>query len=495
MNSTLDNINNNILKKIDSVRQIISVLMKHKLTQSSRQILISCEKDIENLYIVYELGTIKILENYYNHINKRSNVKLKNTNVNDSNLDKPQQKLTKLEETIDKMFTSGHLFNDSNENPKFTKTLSDAALNMNTSNMIKSLNFIKNESINYLKRNDISDLDRKMAHMFISTTEIQEKKIESFDLDLKEYFSDINTNHNVDQYNTNRNSDKNDYIKYIKFLEQNNILNNLKHIYKKCKIIFSINKISDIIVDKLICQIDNISIDIHINNDNITQCKLCNIPYTTDRKNNEYYCHKCNVVEKIYGVVFEDEQFFYQEGQRTKHGKYEPTKHCKFWIDRILAKECVELPEKLINNIKKCIKRDNIRLEQLSCEDIRTYLKELKMTFYNNDVSLICKEITKKEPEQLTERELRLLYMYFNKIIQIFDMIKPENKLICSYYPYFIYKIIEHILKDKIHEKRKKSILSRIHLQSRDTLNENDNIMKTICKYIKDFKYIPTEKS
>jgi len=46
-------------------------------------------------------------------------------------------------------------------------------------------------------------------------------------------------------------------------------------------------------------------------------------------------CKNCGIIKELYGTVFEDEQFYYQEGQRTKHGTYDPSKHCRFWVERI----------------------------------------------------------------------------------------------------------------------------------------------------------------
>jgi hypothetical protein len=42
---------------------------------------------------------------------------------------------------------------------------------------------------------------------------------------------------------------------------------------------------------------------------------------------------------------------------------------------------------------------------------------------------------------------------------------------------------------------RKSQILACIHLQSRDTLINNDHIFKPICARIPEFKYIPTDRN
>ena len=132
-------------------------------------------------------------------------------------------------------------------------------------------------------------------------------------------------------------------------------------------------------------------------------------------------------------------------------------------------------------------------MEQLTCEMIRTYLKELHLTIYNDHVPLIRKEITKNEPAQLTDHELKLIYVYFGRVIQIFNKIKTTNKPNCPYHPYFIYKIIEQLLNKQEFQSRKKEILSNIHLQSRETLIDNDLLWSLIVVHIPEFTYCPTE--
>ncbi len=66
--------------------------------------------------------------------------------------------------------------------------------------------------------------------------------------------------------------------------------------------------------------------------------------------------------------------------------------------------------------------------------------------------------------------------VYFTKIIKAHEEIKPDNKTNVSYHPYFIYKIIEHMMRNN--KRRRNGILSCIHLQSRETLIDNDKMWK-----------------
>jgi hypothetical protein len=207
-------------------------------------------------------------------------------------------------------------------------------------------------------------------------------------------------------------------------------------------------------------------------------------------------CKNCGITKKLFGTVFEDEQFYYQEGQRTKHGSYDPSKHCRFWVERIQARETTEISENIIKTVKACITRDKIiNINQITCNQIRKYLRQTRNSKYNEHVPLIRKLITGITPPQLTDYEMQLIHIYFDKVIHIFDEIKPPQKTNCPYHPYFIYKIIEQIIKKDSEKLRKCQILSCIHLQSRETLVENDRIFRPICDRIPEFKYIPTDRN
>lgn len=292
----------------------------------------------------------------------------------------------------------------------------------------------------------------------------------------------------------NRKTKKYIYIKFMNFVEQENILGRIKRVYKKCKLYNKKYYIKDENINLLFEDYDFSNINISYSQKNNEYCE-CGNKFRIESKTSEMICISCGSTKKLYGIVFEDEHFFYQEGTRTKHGKYDPTKHCKFWLDRIQAKENTEIPPEVIDSIKKCIKRDDFYLEQLNCPIIRQYLKTLRLTNYNDHVPLILKIITGKEPAQLKENELKIVYIYFSRVIQIYNRTKPNNKPNCPYHPFFIYKILEQILKTPEQVKRKKNILSCIHLQSRETLIENDILWKTICYEIKEFEYIPTDGS
>ncbi len=245
----------------------------------------------------------------------------------------------------------------------------------------------------------------------------------------------------------------------------------------------------------LLSKYNNSTIIQSISTISYNKCSNCNKDMKMISISSEMVCTECGQTTVLSGTVFEDEQFYYQEGQRSKHGSYDSTKHCKFWIDRIQARESKTIPESVINSIKKNIRYNNIKnVEELTCEEIRKYLRQTKNTSYNEHVPLIRKIITGITPPQLTDEEVQLIILLFSKSVKVYEKVKPFNKMNVMYHPYPIYKIIEHILKDPKMKKRKNDILSCIHLQSRETLIDNDETWEDMCKYL-NIEYIPTDRN
>jgi hypothetical protein len=207
----------------------------------------------------------------------------------------------------------------------------------------------------------------------------------------------------------------------------------------------------------------------------------------------ETSCLKCGALNKLENPSAKQE--LYPE-IRIKCGNYDPNRHCRMWIDRIQAKETQEIPQELIDKLKHMLERDSKVLNPtyVTCALIRRYFRKTGFARYNEHIPLIRAKLTGKMPPELTDQELRKISNYFDEAIRIYNMKSAEfRKSNCPYHPYFIYKIIEAIIPDSDH--RKKGILSCIHLQSRDTLIENDNIWRIICnqlnkereEYIKNF--------
>lgn len=72
-------------------------------------------------------------------------------------------------------------------------------------------------------------------------------------------------------------------------------------------------------------------------------------------------------------------------------------------MERIQALEKKEFPKEDLDKIEYCLKRDCIDfIRELDCPTMRDYLKETKLTKYNDHTALLVKTFSKKSPPQLT---------------------------------------------------------------------------------------------
>ena len=210
-------------------------------------------------------------------------------------------------------------------------------------------------------------------------------------------------------------------------------------------------------------------------------------------ESSELVCENCGYVTVLYGSVVENAQYYSPESHGGKHGRYDPSRHCKFWVLRIQAKENTAISKKCLDQVLYCIKRDNITdSRKLLCSQIRLYLKETRFTDYNDHIPLIRKILTGVSPPQLTREELIKLYNLFDKAVTTFELTKPEGKSNTMYYPYIIYKILDLIIRNS---NRKRRILECIHLQSRDTLIANDIQWELICAEVPCLEYKSTDRN
>jgi hypothetical protein len=228
----------------------------------------------------------------------------------------------------------------------------------------------------------------------------------------------------------------------------------------------------------------NITITIEFKRSNYEMC-TCGEKMTLLPATSELHCSNsnCQQVRSLYGTAADELDACY-DGGKSKHGKYDPSRHFRFWMERLQAKEHKIFPQDHLDKIDRIIRRDQIELT--SVYEMRMVLKETRLTSYNVHCPLLMKMTTGKSPPQFSFGLLKRFSSKFNKIIEILEeLIEPDNNR--SYYPYFIYKIAEDeadkdFKKGDFEEyKELKRFLLYIHLQSSDTIRKNDKLYKEIC--------------
>lgn len=202
----------------------------------------------------------------------------------------------------------------------------------------------------------------------------------------------------------------------------------------------------------------------------------CGGEFVMYAESNERKCSSCGMTASMADEHLEDQNMYAKDVQKTKQNRHHPLHHCKIWISRIQAWVGPDVPDSVYVQLKTCFTRDNVNLRNMSCSKLRKYLKEKKLTAYNNYVPFIRKVMCGISPPQLTNLELERLYETFARVAKVLHDMRPDNNI--NYYPVFIFKILDEQLPLST---RKVQIMECIHLQSEDTIKEIDNLYAQIC--------------
>lgn len=209
----------------------------------------------------------------------------------------------------------------------------------------------------------------------------------------------------------------------------------------------------------------------------VSTCEICNIPLIVRPAASDQCCPLCGIIIPLKGTYFD-----LSSDTCAKNGPYKPSKHCEQWVTRIFAQETTAIPDLLIQDIIKCMTRDGVKTNQLTCPLIRdSYLKkELRQTKYNANVPKIRRIITGISPPQPTNAEYTLICQMFDLIDELFITVRPDGFSSRRYYPHFIRKIIEIVYHTR--PKIKNAIIGGIHMQEKKTTDSHDMLWEKICK-------------
>ena len=488
MTSTIENIDYCIIVKINNIKNILNIYNSYELELYDQADISRSIDDINEIDELYTLSSINLLSEYF--LLNKLNDKINNVELCNKNNDNENKNNNKDNENKNNNKDTNNKNNDKDNNTNNKNNDKASGNNTNTNNNDKA----SGNNTNTNNNDKDNNTNNKNNDKDNNTNNKNNDKCDS-----------RNTKDNVDGINQNNNEDKivNEkkkkiYLRYVKFINKENLLGKINRIYNKCIKLTKIYSINDHKLKQYINSFNKTNININIEENVTMVCISCNSEMIISSRASEKICNNCGYTEPLFGIISDEEQICggNNEAQKQKHGKYDPTKHCKYWLDCIQAEEKKDIPEKILNNLLSRIKQDKQIIPNITCDMYRKYLKDISQTRYNDHVPLIRKKLSGISPPQLSDVEKKIISLYFTEIVHIFNKIKPNinsnNKSNCPYHPYFIYKIIEHILKDPIHKIRKKEILSCIHLQSRETLIDNDIIMSMICKHMPEFTYKPT---
>jgi len=236
------------------------------------------------------------------------------------------------------------------------------------------------------------------------------------------------------------------------------------------------------------------------------RCPACGGDMAVDAGRSELRCRdaECGTIRELVGTVFDDSQFYSQEGQKAKSGTFNPNRHFQFWWAHILAREPEEeigdkadpdnlYGEKLLLALRAVVARDRKVLRLLTVNDVRTMLREAERTDLNKNVPLILKKLTGVGPPQVADATAVRVENLFTKAIEIGERVRRPGRVNRNYYPYYIYKILDQLLAEDDLENRR--VLYYIYVQSKETVEADDEDWEQICIELSEIAYVPTDRT
>lgn len=192
-------------------------------------------------------------------------------------------------------------------------------------------------------------------------------------------------------------------------------------------------------------------------------------------------CNVCSYNTKY--LVDNDKPVYKEPPKEVCFYVYKRINHFREILAQFQAKETTQIPEEVMENIKQQIKKERIKLTQITNKKAKDILKKLGYNKYYEHIPFIKDKLGIKPPIMTPQLEERLCNMFID-IQGPYAKYCPEDRVNFLNYYYTVYKLCE--LLDQ------KTFLPFFPmLKDREKRIEQDEIWKNICKDL-DWEFIPT---
>lgn len=177
----------------------------------------------------------------------------------------------------------------------------------------------------------------------------------------------------------------------------------------------------------------------------------------------------------------------YRDGQQTEiitKFSYKRLNHFRDWIKLFQGKECTEIPDEVYSKLREEIRKYRLRKHEVTEDQLRRFLKKLKLNSYYEHIPFILKELTGKEPPVIPKELEEQFIVMFMETQDPFDRHKPASRKNFLSYAYVLHKFCELLGRDDF---AKKFSL----LKNREKLYEQDRIWEKICDDL-GWQFIPS---
>lgn len=238
---------------------------------------------------------------------------------------------------------------------------------------------------------------------------------------------------------------------------------------------------SDTIVQRYFNNIDNKIIDMKNYEINYEICPKCSGELVQVESEGILICKKCSYQNKF---LIEHEKPSYKEPPKEVcFYAYKRINHFREILAQFQAKETTQIPDEVIDNIKKQIKKERLTLENMDNKRAKDILKKLGYNKYYEHIPFIKDKLGIKPPVMQPELEDKLCNL-FMEIQKPYSKHCPDSRVNFLNYYYVLYKMCELLDEHSFlpYFPMLKDPVKRI---------EQDEIWKKICLEL-NWEFIPT---
>jgi hypothetical protein len=217
---------------------------------------------------------------------------------------------------------------------------------------------------------------------------------------------------------------------------------------------------------------------------NIFTCKECSIGEMIQLDyEGVLVCNNPNCAIQIIHLVEHEKSSYKEPPKEVCFYAYKRINHFREILAQFQAKESTQIPDEIISNIQKQIKKERINLNTITNKKTKEILKKFGYNKYYEHIPFIKDKLGIKPPIMSPELEDKLCSL-FMEIQRPYAKYCPDDRVNFLNYYYTIYKLCELLDEDKF-------LPYFPMLKDREKQIEQDEIWKKICKEL-NWEFIPT---
>ena len=215
----------------------------------------------------------------------------------------------------------------------------------------------------------------------------------------------------------------------------------------------------------------------------ILECPECKTEMTVHQHDGLIVCTSCGRSNDI--LLDTDKPNYKEPIQASKnYTAYKRKNHLNERINQFQAKETIDIPNEIYDEIKQEIKKLRLDNDSINHKIMRDILKKLGHNKYYEHITHIICFLTCKLPITISREAEHKIDMMFEEIQEPFEIYKPKNRKSCLNYNYLMHKFFELLELDDY-------LIYFPLLKNREKLQEVDMTWKRICEYL-NWQFIPS---